>query len=311
MISINGLNGKLFILFGTNMIEDSFKYLTTGVEDANWGFFLNVAGSSTIRPGSVYPSPKHPSGYHFNWHEGRVLQEFQINYVTKGGGVFENRHGKFVVRSGSLFVTFPGVWHRYKPSKKEGWVEHFVGFDGRIARELLAHPQFTQEQPVIHLGIKEELLDTYLKIFDLVEKEQPGFQQIATGMVVKLLGYIISFEKQRGFSGKRIAKVIEEVRFVMRQNIEKELNLKELAQQNNVGYSYFRKMFKKFTGVSPGQYHLQLRIMRAKELLISTDKSIKEISCELGFQSIYYFSNMFKKKEGINPTQFRNKNILS
>jgi AraC-like DNA-binding protein len=129
-------------------------------------------------------------------------------------------------------------------------------------------------------------------------------------MIVKLLGYIISFEKQKGFSGKRIAKVIEEVRFLMRQNISQEYNLEELATQNNVGYSYFRKMFKKFTGVSPGQYHLQLKIMRAKELLISSDKTIKEISNELGFQSIYYFSNLFRKKEGINPSQYRKKNIL-
>ena len=94
----------------------------------------------------------------------------------------------------------------------------------------------------------------------------------------------------------------------MRQNIEKEIDLKTLANKHNVSYSFFRKMFKKYTGVSPGQYHLQLRITRAKELLISTDKSIKTISYELGFQSIFYFSNMFKKKEGITPSGFRNRN---
>lgn len=99
--------------------------------------------------------------------------------------------------------------------------------------------------------------------------------------------------------------MIEEVRFVMRQNIDKEINLEELAEQHNVGYSYFRKMFKKYTGVSPGQYHLQLRVMRAKELLVASNKSIKEISLELGFQTIHYFSLIFKKKVGINPSEFR------
>jgi len=92
---------------------------------------------------------------------------------------------------------------------------------------------------------------------------------------------------------------------LMRQNTEQELDLEELAQQYNVGYSYFRKMFKKYTGVSPGQYHLQLRIIRAKELLVSTDKSIKEISLDLGFQTIHYFSLIFKKKVGVNPSEFR------
>ena len=51
-------------------------------------------------------------------------------------------------------------------------------------------------------------------------------------------------------------------------------------------------------------------VTRAKELLISTDKSIKEISYELGFQSIFYFSNMFKKKESVTPSFFRNKNNI-
>ena len=168
---------------------------------------------------------------------------------------------------------------------------------------------FPKETPVINLGIREELLDTYLKIFDLVEKEPPGFQQIASGLVIKLLGYIFSFQKQKGFSGKPIARVIEEIRFYMRQNVEKEINLEELAKTYHVGYSYFRKMFKEYTGISPGQYHLQLRLIRAKELLISTNESIKEISYSLGFQSIFYFSNLFKKKEGMSPLQFRNKNL--
>lgn len=286
-------------------MRDHFKYLTVGEEDANWGLFLNVSGSSTIKSGSIYPPTDHPSGYHFNWDEGRILQEFQINYITEGAGTFENKFGKFAVKPGSIIFTFPGVWHRYKPLVKTGWVENYIGFNGSMAKGFLSHPPFSPKQPVLHLGIKEEILDTYLKIFNLVEKEKPGFQQIASGMVIKLLGYIVSFEKRKGFSGKPIAKVIEEARFMMRKHVEQEINLEELAQKYNVGYSYFRQMFKKYTGVSPGQYHLQLRIIRAKELLVSTDKGIKEISNELGFQTIYYFSNMFKKKEGVNPSEFR------
>jgi len=64
-------------------------------------------------------------------------------------------------------------------------------------------------------------------------------------------------------------------------------------------------MFKKYTGVSPAQYHLQLRIIRAKELLVSTDKNISEIGIQLGFQNVYHFSMLFKKKTGMSPSEFR------
>lgn len=287
------------------------KYLTTSEEDNNWGLYLNVAGSVNISPNDNYPLLKHPSEYFFNWEEGRILKEFQINYITEGEGILETEHGKFNLKKGSVFLTFPGIWHRYKPLVQTGWTENYIGFNGSIAKQIISKPQFSPENPVFYFGIKEEFLDTYLKIFDIVEKEQPGFQQIASGMIIKLLGYIVSFEKQKDFSGKRIAQVIESSRFEMRQNIGIEFDLKEMAQKHNVSYSFFRKMFKKYTGVSPGQYHLQLRIMRAKELLVSTDKSIKEIGYELGFQSIFYFSNMFKKKTGDTPSNFRNKNSLN
>jgi AraC-like DNA-binding protein len=286
---------------------DFLKYLTVSEEDRNWGLFLNVAGSTRIEGGSTYPPKEHPSGYYFNWDEGRVLQEFQINYITEGTGVFENKYGSLILKPGSIIITFPGVWHRYKPLQKTGWVENYVGFNGKIADELFNHPRLTPKQPVLQIGIKEEMLDTYLKIFDLVEKEKPGFQQIASGMVMKLLGYIISFEKRKDFSGKRVSAVIEEARFSLRQNAEHQINLEKLAEIYNISYSHFRQMFKKYTGVSPRQYHLQLKIIRAKELLVTTNKSIKEISHELGFQSIFYFSNMFKKKEGVYPTEFRKK----
>ncbi len=286
-------------------MKEYFKYLTTSEDDINWGLYLNVAGTAKIKPGTLYPPKAHPSEYYFDWDTGRILHEYQLNYISEGTGIFENEHEKFQVKPGSLILIFPNQWHRYRPVKKTGWVENYVGFKGRIADELLKNQTFSRTQPVIQCGIKEEIIDTYMKINDLVDKERPGFQQIASAMVVKLLGYIVSFEKQKGFSGKQIAKVIEEVRFQMRQNTEMEFDLIELAHQHNVGYSYFRKMFKKYTGVSPGQYHLQLRIIRAKELLISTDKSIKEISLELGFQTIHYFSLLFKKKVGMTPTEFR------
>ncbi|MCG8515028.1 MAG: AraC family transcriptional regulator [Halanaerobiales bacterium] len=286
-------------------MKGSFKYLTTGEEDINWGLYLNVVGNAQIQPGTLYPPREHPSGYYFEWATGRVLHEYQLVYITEGAGIFENKHGKYHVKPGCIFIIFPNEWHRYQPVKRTGWIENYVGFSGKIADELLKNPVSSPTQPVIQCGIKEEIIDTYYKIFDLVEKERPGFQQIASGMVVKLLGYIISFQKQKGFSGKPIAKVIEEIRFIMRQNCDKEMNLEKLAADHNVGYSYFRKMFKRYTGVSPGQYHLQLRVMRAKEMLVSSDKSIKEISFELGFQTIHYFSLIFKKKVGMTPSEFR------
>lgn len=286
-------------------MDNFFHYLTTSIEDQEWGININVNGRSSVLPHHVYPSPEHPSGYFFLWETGRVLNEYQINYITEGEGELENEFGHFNLKAGSVFITFPGQWHRYRPNLKTGWTENYIGFNGHIIQQLLTNNYFSPQKPVLNVGIREEIIDTYLKTFELTKNEKPGYQYIASAMVVKLLGYLISFEKEKDFSGKEIARIIEEVRFEIRQNLNCELDFQLLAKKHHVSYSYLRKMFKKYTGISPGQYHLQLRIMRAKELIVTTEMSMKEICYELGFQSIHYFSRLFKNKMGVPPTQLR------
>ena len=286
-------------------MKDFFKYLTAGEDDKNWGLYLTVAGKSKIEPRSIYPSPQHPTGYYFTWKNGRELTEYQINYITEGEGVFDSKNGSYQIKPGTLLIIRPGEWHRYKPIQNTGWVENYIGFNGALAGHFLGQSPILQNQPVIRYSLDEELIDTYYKIFNLVLEERIGFQHIASGYIIKLLGYIIASQKERHFSGKIIEHVIQKARFEMRENIEEKIDLEKLARDYNVGYSYFRKMFKKYVGVSPHHYHLELKIMRAKEMILTTDKSIKEISFELGFQSIHYFSRIFKSKMGINPVSLR------
>jgi AraC-like DNA-binding protein len=286
-------------------MKDFIKYLTSSNEDADWGLYLTTAGLMEIPPYTNYPSPKHPGGYFFTWKNGRILQEFQVNYITSGSGILENNYGKFEIKEGDLIFIFPGEWHRYKPHDETGWTENYIGFKGDAAKFFLAHNLFNPKSPVIQTGIHEEILDAFLRIFELVKTEPPGFQQIASGLVVKLLGTLVSFQKQKEFSGKEIAGIIEKARFEMRNEVDKNFDLEQFAADNNIGYSYFRRMFKNFTGISPRQYFLQLKIMRARELLLTTDQSIKEISFQLGFDSIYYFSRFFKQKTGMSPSEFR------
>ncbi len=286
-------------------MNDFFKYLTPGEDDKKWGLYLNVAGKSLIPPETEYPPQNHPTGYFFTWKVGRALGEYQIHYITMGSGVYENLNGKYDVKPGSLIITKPGMWHRFRPNQKTGWMENYVGFNGTIAGKLFNLPFFSSKRPIKYIGNREEIIDTYHKTFEYVCEEKPGFQQVAAGMIMKLLGYIVSLEKQRDFSNKRVEKIIQKARFEIRENIEKEIDFKEFAETNNISYSYFRKMFKKYTGVSPVQYQLELKIMRAKEMLLSTDKIIKEISFQLGFLSVYYFSRMFKNKTGVSPSEIR------
>jgi len=288
------------------MSNESFvKYLHAGSLDKEWGLFLTGAGYAQIPATSVYPPNVHPSGYFFTWEKGRVLQEYQINYITEGSGIFETSTDQFQVVPGSMLILRPGMWHRYKPDSNTGWNEHYIGFNGDFCSHLFNEGFFQLGKPVLYVGFQESLLKLFLEIIQLVKDEKTGHQQVAAGNTILILSKILSVVRNQEFAGKSIERTIRKACLYFRENLNTNVNIEMLAKELNVGYSYFRQMFRKYTGISPTQYHLSLRIQKAKDLLVSTDQSFKEIAIDLGFESYFYFSRIFKDKTGKSPMEFR------
>lgn len=80
----------------------------------------------------------------------------------------------------------------------------------------------------------------------------------------------------------------------------------QIAACLDISEVYFRKLFKEEYGVAPMQYLQQLRITRAKEMLISSATPVSLISAACGYSSIYHFCRIFKEKTGYTPTEYRN-----
>jgi AraC-like DNA-binding protein len=100
--------------------------------------------------------------------------------------------------------------------------------------------------------------------------------------------------------------LIAKATFIIQESFENAIDMEKLANELPMGYSSFRKAFKRITGESPNQYHLNLRLNRAKDLLTSTLLNINEIADHTGFDSVFYFSKLFKKKNGVSPKYYRN-----
>lgn len=288
------------------MHYDSFvKYINAGLLDKEWGLYLNVAGYARIPPMLAYPPKVHPSGYFFTWEKGRVLQEYQINYITEGSGILETATEKFTVAPGSMIILRPGMWHRYKPDPSTGWNEHYLGFEGEFCARLFQEGFFAPNRPVLYIGFQENILQLFFEIIQSVKEEKTGHQQVSAANTILMLSKILSVVRNQEFAGKSIERTIRKACLYLRENLNRNLNIEKLAEELHVGYSYFRQMFRKYTGISPTQYHLSLRIQKAKDLLVSTDQSFKEIAIDLGFESYFYFSRIFKDKTGQSPMEFR------
>jgi AraC-like DNA-binding protein len=146
----------------------------------------------------------------------------------------------------------------------------------------------------------------YTRAYQTAVEEAAYAQQMMAGIVNHLIGLMYALERNIEL-GKNTAQVdmVNRARLRIREGLESELSIQEIAEELGVSYSNFRKLFKEYTGLSPAVYQQELRLLRAKELLSTTDLSIKEIAYRLAFDSPDYFSAKFKAKMGQKPSEIR------
>ena len=184
--------------------------------------------------------------------------------------------------------------------------EYWIGFTGSYIGQLAQMGFFSKTEPLFNIGIKESIVDLFVKIIDQAKVEKIGFQQLISGATTYILGQIYSIRRNNEFGNKEIENLINRARIMMRENVNTELSPVEIAASLNIGYSWFRRMFKQYTGLAPTQYQLHLKMQKAREMLVDPSLTIKEIAFRLNFNSHYHFSNIFREKTGLAPGKFRN-----
>lgn len=287
------------------LTNDYFRYVPVSDRDMQWDLYVTGAGYSNVPVGSRYPRSVHPGLYQFGWDRGRVLPEYQILYLTHGEGQFESEHAaKRTVLAGNVLLLFPGVWHRYRPSRRTGWVEYWVSFNGDYARRLVERGFVTPEDPVLNTGLDDTILHPYLAVLDRVQHEPPGYPQLIAANTMEILAAVLAAVRTLRTGGKMTA-AIRRARLVLDQQTEQVADIEKLAASLHMSYAHFRRVFKQQTGLSPYQYHLQLRINRAREILHGTTLPIKQVAARLNFENSYHFSKIFRKKTGMSPSQWR------
>lgn len=282
------------------------KYLTVTARDVRWQIYCTTVGCYKVPPAASYPVDPgaHPPKYLFNWEMGRIYDEFALVYVTRGGGLFKTEGDRsFPVAPGTLLMLFPEVWHWYSPDKETGWDEYWVGFKGDYPKALVENGFFSPANPVLSIGLHDSILEIFQDIFECARSEAPGHQQILGSLIGHLLAHVSSLTQQFGPDSAN-EKIVQRAKFLLADNVASHLDIGWLSRSLGLGYSRFRQLFKKYTGLSPYQYFLDLKISRAKELLQSRQHSVKEIAYMLSFDDPYYFSHLFKKKTGHPPSEW-------
>jgi AraC-like DNA-binding protein len=102
-----------------------------------------------------------------------------------------------------------------------------------------------------------------------------------------------------------VEDVVEHVLWTMRQRLDEQLTLDDLAKTARFSKFYFARMFRRVTGVSPRRYLYALRLQEAKRLLVDTSFNVAEISHRVGYQGVGTFTSRFTASVGVPPAAYR------
>jgi AraC-like DNA-binding protein len=282
-----------------------FRYIPYSEEDKKLGMICLTVGETEIPPFTAYPPNKddHPVIFR-SVAEGRTLPDFQIIYITQGEGIFNAEGITYTVNPGSMLLLLPGLRHSYKPVFETGWQEYWVGFNGSFFRRMLREWILSKDRGFFEMGLHEQYLAIFDQIIEEVRTQRPLYQFKAGAGVMMLLGEMLSNERRKE-QPNYYQRIVEKAKYLMESNIYGVINLSSISEQIGISASRLNEIFKTYTSMTPYQYYIHIKILKAERLLEQPDASVKEAAFKLGFEDQYYFSRLFKNKTGVTPSGWK------
>lgn len=239
-----------------------------------------------------------------NWLHFKHAHPFaELFYITSGKGLFIIGEEEVEVSETDLIYIAPNAEHT-ELSKYDTPMEYFViGLSGFTVKNKT---HFTLPYLVIQ-DTKREYPFYFYKCFEEHTQNYEHHDQIIKNLISSFL-LILQRENQL-----MIATEIPEInlkstvliKHYIDVNFKEDPSLEDLAKQFHMSKYYLSHQFKKDYGISPIKYWNTIRLENVKELLLSSNFSIAEISEMLSYTSQSYLTQVFKKSTGISPSQYR------
>ena len=144
-------------------------------------------------------------------------------------------------------------------------------------------------------------------IFQMLEHafDLPDNRELLTHMISHVFAENYLFGNDKAVKSKPFSDEVEHAIRYMRRNLDRKIDMDELAKQVFLSHSGLIWKFKHELNTTPSNYLKILRLRYAKQLLLNYSYSITEISGMCGYSNPYYFTNAFHRFFGMSPSNFR------
>ena len=220
----------------------------------------------------------------------------------------------YQVRKGEVLIIPPDMQHALSMGEESSRYLFLFEPEGILSmRDIKTltpyfhRPFHLRDGSEAHVRIRELLL----KLKDVYEKRELMWNTVCYSYLLRVYAILgqryLNGVRNRIPDGGRIveSEVITASMTYINNHYKQDLSLEDVAEFAGFSRYYFSRSFKKQTGYSFKDYLCEKRLQVATDLLIRTDKSMKDVAAESGFGSVATFNRVFREKKGCTPTQFR------
>jgi len=144
----------------------------------------------------------------------------------------------------------------------------------------------------------------FLEIERCWQMKQAGWAMECMSMAYHILSEVQRQLMLSYYPREKMEKIQPGVDYLHQHFADPSIRVDDLAEKCGFHPRYFAKVFRDTFGTSPKQYLLQLRMERARELILSNRYTISQVAKMTGFADIYHFSKTFKQENGVSPTAY-------
>jgi AraC-like DNA-binding protein len=245
----------------------------------------------------------------------------EITYVLSGQGRYFIEGITYDVEAGDIIMCNPGVKHKnIIVNYNEPTVEFFTGFtDFEFYNMPPNSILFKDGSHILRINsqIKQEITKHCYEMLAENDGAQVGKYFMMKAHLMQILLIIVreiiapDGKKMKGCNFESYSRkyAVKRIISYLSENYENKISLDQIAQNMYLSPVYISKIFKEETGDSPINYLINIRLEKAREILVNGERnSVKNIANLVGYEDVYHFSKLFKKHFGISPLYYKKTN---